>query len=97
MADPNEPTGMNDPYDLSRFVEAQEGDYEKAIAEIRSGRKHSHLMWYVFPQFEGRVQFHLPAIRDQEPRGGQGVGGRAGSGRVTCMALVLFNRNDRCR
>jgi len=44
---------MTDPYDLSRFVEAQEGDYEKAIAEIRSGRKHSHWMWYVFPQFEG--------------------------------------------
>jgi len=53
MADPNELTGMNDPYDLSRFVEAQEGDYEQAIAEIRSGRKHSHWMWYVFPQFEG--------------------------------------------
>jgi len=53
VADPNEPTGMNDPYDLSRFVEAQKGDCEKAIAEIRSGRKHSHLMWYDFPQFEG--------------------------------------------
>jgi uncharacterized protein (DUF1810 family) len=53
MADPNELTGMNEPYDLSRFVEAQEGDYEQAIAEIRSGRKHSHWMWYVFPQFEG--------------------------------------------
>ena len=44
---------MNDPYDLSRFVKAQEGDYERAIAEIRSGRKYSHWMWYVFPQFEG--------------------------------------------
>jgi len=53
MADPNALSGMSDPYDLSRFVEAQEGDYEQAIAEIRSGRKHSHWMWYVFPQFEG--------------------------------------------
>jgi uncharacterized protein (DUF1810 family) len=53
MADPNEPGGMNDPYDLNRFVEAQEGDYENALAEIRNGRKRSHWMWYVFPQFEG--------------------------------------------
>jgi uncharacterized protein (DUF1810 family) len=53
MADPNKPSGMNDPYDLSRFVEAQEGDYEKAIAEIRCGRKHSHWMWYIFPQLDG--------------------------------------------
>lgn len=43
----------NDPYNLSRFVEAQAGDYEQALAEIRDGRKRSHWMWYVFPQIEG--------------------------------------------
>jgi uncharacterized protein (DUF1810 family) len=53
MADPNEPGGMNDPYDLSRFVQAQAGDYERAIAEVKSGRKRSHWMWYVFPQLDG--------------------------------------------
>lgn len=42
-----------DPYDLGRFVRAQEHDYASALAEIRSGRKRSHWMWYVFPQFEG--------------------------------------------
>ena len=42
-----------DPYDLTRFVQAQERDYEQAISEIRSGRKQSHWMWYIFPQFEG--------------------------------------------
>jgi len=42
-----------DHYDLSRFVQAQESDFEQALAEIRSGRKRSHWMWYVFPQFEG--------------------------------------------
>jgi uncharacterized protein (DUF1810 family) len=42
-----------DPYDLTRFVQAQERDYERAISEIRSGRKRSHWMWYIFPQFEG--------------------------------------------
>ena len=39
--------------DLSRFVEAQEDDYARALAEIHSGRKQSHWMWYVFPQFDG--------------------------------------------
>jgi uncharacterized protein (DUF1810 family) len=42
-----------DPYDLARFVQAQERDYEQALSEIRSGRKQSHWMWYIFPQFEG--------------------------------------------
>lgn len=43
----------NDPWNLARFTEAQEGDYENALAEIRAGRKRSHWMWYVFPQFNG--------------------------------------------
>jgi uncharacterized protein (DUF1810 family) len=43
----------DDPYDLNRFLTAQEGDYERALAEIRSGRKRTHWMWYVFPQFDG--------------------------------------------
>ncbi|HZM44903.1 MAG TPA: DUF1810 domain-containing protein [Burkholderiales bacterium] len=43
----------DDPHDLARFVQAQAGSYEQALAEVRSGRKHSHWMWYVFPQFEG--------------------------------------------
>jgi uncharacterized protein (DUF1810 family) len=42
-----------DPHDLSRFVDAQAGDYERALAEIRGGRKRSHWMWYVFPQIDG--------------------------------------------
>jgi uncharacterized protein (DUF1810 family) len=53
MADSNKLSDMSDPYDLSRFVQAQEGDYEQAIAEIMSGQKRSHWMWYIFPQFEG--------------------------------------------
>lgn len=43
----------DDPYDLARFVRAQERDYARALAELRSGRKRSHWMWYVFPQFDG--------------------------------------------
>ena len=44
---------MSDPFDLNRFVRAQEADYEGALAEIRSGRKRSHWMWYIVPQFAG--------------------------------------------
>jgi uncharacterized protein (DUF1810 family) len=38
---------------LSRFVHAREDDYEQAISEIRSGRKRTHWMWYIFPQIDG--------------------------------------------
>ena len=42
-------------YDLERFVRAQDdgGTYEAAVAELRSGRKRSHWMWFVFPQVAG--------------------------------------------
>src|SRR3954454_25215941 len=43
----------NDTHDLARFLDAQAGDYDRALAEIRGGRKRSHWMWYVFPQIEG--------------------------------------------
>lgn len=39
--------------DLQRFLDAQEGDYATALAEVRAGRKRSHWMWYIFPQIEG--------------------------------------------
>jgi uncharacterized protein (DUF1810 family) len=42
-----------DPFDLNRFVTAQEGIYERALAEIKAGRKRSHWMWFIFPQFAG--------------------------------------------
>ena len=45
-----------DPFELDRFVRAQAPDYERALAEIRAGRKRSHWMWYVFPQFAGLGQ-----------------------------------------
>jgi uncharacterized protein (DUF1810 family) len=45
--------GAGDPHDLARFVEAQEGVYDRALAEVRAGRKRSHWMWFVFPQIDG--------------------------------------------
>jgi len=37
-------------YNLGRFVEAQNGDYERALSELRAGHKRSHWMWFIFPQ-----------------------------------------------
>jgi uncharacterized protein (DUF1810 family) len=42
-----------DPYELSRFVSAQAKTYDRALAELRAGRKRSHWMWFVFPQVAG--------------------------------------------
>ena len=40
-------------YDLNRFLSAQRRDYAAALREIRSGRKRSHWIWYIFPQVAG--------------------------------------------
>ena len=44
---------MNDKDGITRFIEAQRGDYEEALAEITAGEKQSHWIWYVFPQLKG--------------------------------------------
>jgi uncharacterized protein (DUF1810 family) len=55
--------------EIERFVEAQAGgEYERALAEIRAGRKRGHWIWYVFPQIEGLGTSHMSlayAIRDR--------------------------------
>lgn len=57
-----------DPFQLGRFVDAQESMFEKALAELEAGQKQSHWMWFVFPQIAGlgrspTAQFY--AIRSQ--------------------------------
>lgn len=53
MADVKQSDRTDDRYDLNRFVQAQEDDYDRALSEVKSGRKRSHWMWYIFPQFDG--------------------------------------------
>lgn len=43
----------DDPHDLGRFVDAHAEDYDRALAEIKGGRKRSHWIWYIFPQIDG--------------------------------------------
>jgi uncharacterized protein (DUF1810 family) len=49
---------VDDPFELERFVAAQDqgGTYHAAVAELRSGHKRSHWMWFVFPQIAGLGQ-----------------------------------------
>lgn len=54
--------------DLDRFVAAQASTHDRALAELRAGRKASHWMWFVFPQIAGlgrsdTARFY--AIRDR--------------------------------
>lgn len=43
----------SDPFDLERFVKAQELIYPTALAEVKAGRKRSHWMWFILPQLRG--------------------------------------------
>lgn len=51
-------------YELERFIVAQERDYATALKEIKSGCKHSHWMWYIFPQISGLG--HSPIAKKYE-------------------------------
>ena len=42
-----------DLHQLERFLVAQEGIYEQALAELRREKKRTHWIWYVFPQLDG--------------------------------------------
>lgn len=44
---------MDDPFDLARFVAAQEEVFAGALSELRAGRKQGHWMWFIFPQLRG--------------------------------------------
>ncbi len=68
-SDLSETPPMNDPFDLARFVDAQAGCYDAALAELRAGRKRTHWMWFVFPQIAG-LGFSAMAAR-------YAIGGRA--------------------
>ena len=55
MGPSRDSSAPDDPYDLERFVGAQDagGTYAAALAELRAGRKRTHWMWFVFPQLAG--------------------------------------------
>jgi len=61
---------LYDPYNLQRFLEAQEAIYVGVCAELRAGRKVSHWMWFIFPQISGlglspTAQFYAIESREE--------------------------------
>ncbi|MGA2738378.1 MAG: DUF1810 domain-containing protein [Bryobacteraceae bacterium] len=44
---------MNDPYNLRRFLDAQNPVFGEVCADLQHGRKSGHWMWFVFPQIKG--------------------------------------------
>jgi uncharacterized protein (DUF1810 family) len=52
----------SDPYNLQRFVDAQNGVYEQVRSELREGRKRGHWMWFIFPQVRGLGRSHLAEV-----------------------------------
>jgi uncharacterized protein (DUF1810 family) len=53
MINENAYFSSNDPFDLGRFIRAQEDVYATVLTELWSGRKRTHWMWFIFPQLEG--------------------------------------------
>jgi len=53
MAKATDSIGRDDTFGLSRFTSAQDGVYDRVLEELKSGRKKSHWMWYIFPQIDG--------------------------------------------
>lgn len=53
MSPANDTINDIDPFNLHRFVSAQDMVYDTVLAELRSGQKRTHWMWFIFPQIEG--------------------------------------------
>ena len=78
---------MSDPYNLQRFIDAQDGVFDTALAELRAGDKQSHWMWFIFPQLAGlgrssTAEFYGIASLDEA--------------RAYLQHPVLGNRLDKC-
>jgi uncharacterized protein (DUF1810 family) len=90
---------MDDPYDLARFVAAQDagGAYRRAVAELRAGHKTSHWMWFVFPQIAGlgrspaAVRFAIGSLEEARAYLGHEVLGQ----RLTECARILTGPGNR--
>ena len=50
---------MDIEFNLERFVDAQKGVYDQALAELQAGRKRTHWMWFIFPQIAGLGQSEM--------------------------------------
>lgn len=79
-------------YDLHRFIEAQNGIYEQALAELKAGLKRSHWMWFIFPQIAGLGTSSMAekyAIRSAEEASSYLADPILGSRLLRCVEAIL--------
>jgi uncharacterized protein (DUF1810 family) len=85
-------------YDLNRFKAEHQRSFERALEEIKSGRKRTHWMWYIFPQISGLGSSYMStffAIKDlDEARAFIGDEYLGGNLREISNALVALENND---
>jgi uncharacterized protein (DUF1810 family) len=83
---------MSDPYNLERFVAAQDPVFERVRKELSQGRKRSHWMWFVFPQIHGLGRSGMAqryAIRSREEAGAYLAHPVLGPRLRECAALLM--------
>jgi uncharacterized protein (DUF1810 family) len=83
-------------YELDRFIDAQNGIYDKALAELGAGRKKSHWMWFIFPQIAGLGSSFMAekyAIRSVEEASSYLADPILGSRLLRCVDAVLAVRD----
>lgn len=89
-----------DPYQLQRFLEAQERDYPVALAELMRGQKQSHWMWYIFPQVAGLGTSPMAqryAIQSREEAAAYLADEVLGSRIQACAAALLSHKDKAIR
>jgi uncharacterized protein (DUF1810 family) len=83
---------LSDPFNLARFVEAQDRVYGRVRDELRRGRKESHWIWYIFPQIDGlahSVISHHYAIASRDEAKAYWAHPVLRARLLECTALVL--------
>ena len=83
---------MNDPFDLQRFVTAQDAVYPLVVRELSEGAKRSHWMWFIFPQIAGLGESAMAqryAIKSEAEAVGYLAHEVLGPRLVECTRLVL--------
>jgi uncharacterized protein (DUF1810 family) len=83
---------MATPFDLDRFIEAQDRIYDDVRAELTAGAKASHWMWFVFPQLQGLGRSTMAikyGITDKEETQAYWQHDVLGSRLEECVELVL--------
>jgi uncharacterized protein (DUF1810 family) len=79
-------------FHLQRFIDAQNGIYDRALEELRSGRKQSHWMWFIFPQIAGLGSSAMAekyAIRSAEEAAAYLADPILGGRLVRCVQAIL--------